>query len=146
MVNPIQPLEPSSPHGHLKPVDCSAHGSGAVGQHDSVIMAVVVDAKVLYEQLVNEHAKGLSYWHCRARIAWAPSTTMLRQPLSPSSSCPPSSSLAPILTSPLSGTPPLANLHALPQVELILVFSCLVSSSRNIRRLVGSVRRDQEYK
>lgn len=55
VVNPMQPLEPSSPHSHLKSVDCSAHGSRAVGQHDSVIMAVVVDAKVLYRQLVDEH-------------------------------------------------------------------------------------------
>ena len=28
-------LEPSIPHGHLKVVDGSVHGSGAVGLHDS---------------------------------------------------------------------------------------------------------------
>lgn len=33
-----------------------------------------------------------------------------------------------------------------PKLNLFLVFSRLVSSSRNIRRFVGSVRRDQEYK
>lgn len=48
-------LEPSIPHGHLKVVDGSVHGSGAVGLHDSDVMAVVVDAEVLDGHLVDGH-------------------------------------------------------------------------------------------
>lgn len=47
----VQFLRNTSYNSFLKPVDCLAHGSRAVGQHDSVIMAVVVDAKVLYDNL-----------------------------------------------------------------------------------------------